>query len=185
MADTTPRTITLDVDGVRVTCRVLDSSDACDNANVHLAEIQEWSLWIRRVYDRFVPMPEGRRYRMEAGALMCEPILCRYGMAPEAARAAAGEIAAKVLDRLVPGTAGDEPEQPGATTMERIARAKEYRRAALGKLVRSVAVECGREQLDELLDHCRREETMWQVIDALMSAPETPAGTGEDADADA
>jgi hypothetical protein len=190
------RIVEIRLDGRAYEARVCDCSDACDDANVYLQEIVEWGRWIRRAEERFMPVPEGRRYRLDAAAILCEPILVRSGLDAATAEAAARQISEQVLDRLLPASsAAEAPEMPGETTMERVARAKAYRLRAVAKLLGELLLDTAGGRVDAVCAACRNEEVMWQVLEAVTSGRERSDhesgkraggdgdGGGEDADA--
>ncbi len=166
-------------------CRVLDSSDACDEANVHFQELLCWTTYIRRYHELYFPRPEPRREILEMGALMALPVLVAAGLPEAAADEASRDIAEEVLDRLLPAVGADAPE-PGPSTFERLARAMEFRRRALRKLLKAVAPDASAEQLDALAETARDWTAASEILEALMTGsednedPDRDEGNGED-----
>jgi hypothetical protein len=158
-----------------VACRVLDSSDGLERANVHLQEVLLWSTYIQRFHELYFPRAEPRDELLEMAALMAMPTLMEHGLDAEEAEDAGRELADEVVDRILPADIG-EARHPGATTFERLAQAMEYRRQALRKLLAATAQDASKEQVDTMVDACRNWDLALQVLDALI--------TGESPDED-
>ena len=162
-------TVTVSVNGRELELYVCDTSDAREEACIRLAEITQWCAWISRVRERFFPEPEGREMRLETVELSAHALLMRYGLGGDAAMAAAREVRNLLNSQLPAASDEPAPETPGPTTMERLARATEYRFAAFRTLISELIVdEAVKEDLNEILADCREDGVMFQIIATVM-----------------
>jgi len=168
-------TVTLALGAVELTCRALDSSDACREASIALMEMQLHTEWIARVRERFFVDSPGRRQRLElagdrVGAILLQH--CRTDDAP--ALQAACEAVGRVFESLMPGTDADLPEVPNERVFERLARVCELRRLALGKLLRCLRTDTPQDpaeadrQIAAALDAARDTDAADRILDALL-----------------
>ena len=172
------RLVTIRVGGAEATFRVLDSSDGLETANIHLQEVLLWSSYVRRFQELYFPHPEGREETLRIGALLCEPVLLAQGLDPETAGRCGDAIASGVLDRLLP--MDEDPAKPGETTFERLARAQEYRRRSLRKLLVALAKGADAATLDAFCEEARDWGAAQQMIDELMGGGDEHSDENKD-----
>jgi len=136
-----PRTTTLSVDGAEISLRVVDSSDAMQDAGVLVQEICAHTRWIKIVRERFYADNPVRADRLAQMAVTLVAAAEAQGIAAEIAGRIA-ESLAPVWDALLPAVSADDaPEVPSRAVWQRLARVEGMRHAAVAELLPLLVVD--------------------------------------------